>query len=154
MCWILIEFWPNVGGILPEFATLISDQILKILTNCALVAKVGVVAADNLILWWYFDTLAIYKIKIRLKIFLLENLQPAHVPRRPWISARAREPRVGFRSEARRRAPLAQDRSSPSKGTPHFLNENCEMHDRFKNTFFLRKFTNVVTYFTNFWQIC
>ena len=69
----------------------IPGKILKMLKFCALVVKIGVDTADRLIRWCFFYTLALCKIKMKVQIFLLENLQPAvdfWTPAAPSATAR------------------------------------------------------------------
>ena len=89
----------NSSGNLPRFAGILLDltkfwrnstrihripATIKMLKNCALIAKIGVDTADTLIRWWYSGDLALCQIKMKMQTFIpysnvtLENLQPAH----------------------------------------------------------------------------
>ena len=67
------------------FSPIYSGRSRKMQKNGEIRAKIGVDTADILIfwiekrifiLWWYFDTLALCKIKVKMQDVLLENLQP------------------------------------------------------------------------------
>ena len=73
------------------FSANFSGRSWKMQKNTAFLVKIGVDTADVLIfwvekriliLWWYFDTLALCKIKVKMQVFSLENLQPEALGKR------------------------------------------------------------------------
>ena len=70
-------------------------KFCTMLKNCALISIIGVDPADILILWWYVDTLALCKLKMKALLRILSTWESAasHAVVRPLRPGEARQHR-------------------------------------------------------------